>query len=134
MSILTEISVGEFLDKLCILEIKADRIKEPAKLDHVLQELSVLQQIWERSTYATRGLFAEVQELKQVNEQLWEIEDRIRGLESKGEFGSEFIDLARAVYINNDRRAAIKRRINMLAGSSLTEEKSYKDYEHNKFR
>jgi len=134
MSILTEISVGEFLDKLCILEIKADRIKEPVKLDHVLQELSVLQQIWGRSPYAALDLLVEVQGLRHVNEQLWEIEDRIRGLESKGEFDSEFIYLARAVYITNDRRAAIKRRINTLAGSSLTEEKSYKDYEHNKFR
>ena len=128
MSIKTEISVGEFLDKLSILQIKQDRIKEAAKLVNINREIETLMTIWVSSAYCGSGIDAELDQLRQVNEQLWEIEDDIRTKEAKGEFDSEFVRLARAVYITNDRRARIKKTINEKVDSGLSEEKSYKDY------
>ena len=128
MSIQATISVGDFLDKLCILRIKAERIKDRVKLEHVQKEMSVLQDTWDRSPYAALDLRSEVSDLRRVNERLWDIEDQIRAHEGREEFGTGFIDLARSVYLNNDERAAIKRRINERSGSLLIEEKSYQEY------
>jgi hypothetical protein len=128
MGIQATISVGEFLDKLCILRIKSERIQDRVKLEHVRKELSVLQETWERSPYAGLDMRSDLAELKRVNERLWEIEDQIREHEGRGEFGPCFVELARAVYLNNDERAAIKRRINERSGSLFVEEKSYHEY------
>lgn len=128
MSIQATISVGEFLDKLCILRIKAERIRDRDKLAHVLKEMTALQETWERSPYAALDLQSELTDLRRVNVRLWDIEDQIREHEDRGEFGPGFIDLARSVYLNNDERAAIKRRINERSGSLFVEEKSYQKY------
>lgn len=128
MSIQATISVGEFLDKLCILRIKAERIRDRDKLAHVLKEMTALQETWERSPYAALDLQSELTDLRRVNVRLWDIEDQIREHEGRGEFGPGFIDLARSVYLNNDERAAIKRRINERSGSLFVEEKSYQKY------
>lgn len=128
MNLSAEISVGEFLDKITILEIKSERIRDPAKLKNIHKELGTLQSTWKKSPFTRMDVSAEVAELKRINEQLWEIEDDIRARESEGTFDERFIELARSVYITNDRRAAIKRRINIKVGSELIEEKSYTDY------
>lgn len=123
-----EISTGEFLDKLTILQIKSERIADPEKLNSIHKELSLLQDIWRESPHAAIDLDTEIAQLKQVNEALWEIEDNIRDKERQKLFDQEFIELARAVYVTNDQRAAIKREINIKAGSDLMEEKSYAGY------
>lgn len=128
MSLLVQTSPGEFLDKLTILEIKSERIADPAKLENVRRELELLRDLWRRSPLSARDVSAVVERLKQVNEALWEIEDRIRDKESAKSFDAEFIELARSVYITNDRRAALKRELNLALGSDLLEEKSYKAY------
>lgn len=128
MSIKTDISVGEFLDKLTILQIKQARISDLTKLININRELEVLQGLWRRSEYFNAKIADELDELRQVNEQLWDIEDDIRDKEALGEFDSVFIELARAVYVTNDRRAKIKKTINIKLGSGIVEEKSYKDY------
>lgn len=129
MNLSAEISVGEFLDKVTILEIKSERIKDPKKLHNIHKELNTLHQTWSESPFSQQDLSAEISELKKINEQLWEIEDNIRGKESEGAFDEQFIQLARSVYIINDQRAAVKRRINIKVGSELVEEKSYVDYQ-----
>ena len=122
------ISVGELIDKMTILEIKSERITRAGALANVLRELERLNRIWENSPISDRDMDEARTELKAVNEALWEIEDQIRAKESAGSFDEEFIELARSVYLQNDRRAAIKRRINLESGSELIEEKSYADY------
>ncbi|MGD8977776.1 MAG: DUF6165 family protein, partial [Gammaproteobacteria bacterium] len=97
-------------------------------LANVLRELERLTRIWENSPISDQDMDEARTELKAVNEALWEIEDKIRTKESAGSFDEEFIELARSVYLQNDRRAAIKRRINLESGSELIEEKSYADY------
>jgi hypothetical protein len=119
---------GEFLDKLTILEIKAERIADPAKLMNVRRELDQLRAIWAASPLAGHDVARLVAELKAVNVMLWEIEDRIRGQEAEQRFDGEFVELARAVYRTNDRRAALKRELNLALGSDLLEEKSYTEY------
>lgn len=121
-------SPGEFLDKLTILEIKSERIEDAAKLGNVRRELELLRSTWAASPLAGRDVAALVAELKRVNETLWEIEDRIRAKESGRSFDAEFVELARSVYRTNDRRAEIKREINVALGSDLLEEKSYQRY------
>ncbi|HHH45956.1 MAG TPA: hypothetical protein ENK53_02980 [Thiotrichales bacterium] len=128
MSITTTISVGEFLDKLTILEIKHERISDPDKLANVRHELETLRRIWSESDYADAEIEPEYSRLKAVNEKLWEIEDAIREKERQQCFDAEFIRLARAVYFTNDERAAIKKALNLRLGSDLVEEKSYADY------
>ncbi len=123
-----DISIGEFLDKLTILQIKAERISDPEKLKSINKELSLLQDTWRNSPYHNLDLASEIADLKKVNEALWEIEDKIRDKERHKVFNQEFIELARAVYINNDERATIKRAINLKTGSELIEEKSYASY------
>jgi hypothetical protein len=122
------VSPGELLDKITILRIKSSRMNDPQKLANVRTELQVLEETWRGSPYAKAGIEAEVIALLEVNERLWVIEDGIRDKERANEFDADFIRLARAVYFENDERAAIKRRINTKLGSVLVEEKSYAEY------
>ena len=128
MSILTEISLGEFLDKLTILRIKVERITDATKLQNITGELRMLEARWSDAQRNAADIDAEMAELRLVNEALWDIEDRLRGKEAQQEFDAEFIELARSVYVNNDRRAALKNSINRKLGSALVEEKSYTEY------
>ena len=122
------VSFGELLDKIAILEIKVERIGDPAKLANVRRELEMLETTWRAAPESKVDIAAERAALREVNVRLWEIEDDIRAQESAQDFGPEFIRLARAVYFENDERARIKREINVKLGSALVEEKSYKDY------
>jgi hypothetical protein len=122
------ISPGEMLDKITILRIKSARMADAKKLSNVRLELKALQETWSASTYAQADIQAEMTALLKVNERLWVIEDEIRDKERAQAFDAEFIRLARAVYFENDERAAIKRRINVKLGSSIVEEKSYAEY------
>ena len=128
MSIQAEVSIGEFLDKLTILQIKSDRITDRMKLENINKELQALLDTWSNSPYADSDVDQELNELRRVNETLWDIEDDIREQESKNAFDDRFIELARAVYQTNDKRADIKKRLNLKLGSDLIEEKSYSDY------
>lgn len=114
------VSVGEVLDKISILEIKSERIADPEKLANVLKELDHLN----RAAQDYRVPELEVP-LKDINQQLWVVEDELRVMEKREDFGPVFISLARSVYLLNDQRATIKRRINLAIGSGLVEEKSY---------
>jgi hypothetical protein len=122
------ISPGEMLDKITILRIKSARMTDPQKLANVRLELDALEHTWSASAYAKAGIEAEITALLKVNERLWVIEDDIRDKERAQAFDAEFIRLARAVYFENDERAAIKRRINVKLDSSIVEEKSYAKY------
>jgi Family of unknown function (DUF6165) len=122
------ISFGELIDKITILEIKAERIRDAAKVANVRTELDLLGATWRRHPSSRVDISGERARLKAVNEALWDIEDRIRLKEKARAFDAEFIDLARSVYIRNDERATVKREINLKLGSSLVEEKSYEDY------
>ena len=126
--LLVPISPGELIDKITILEIKSARMTDTAKLHNVRTELTLLNETWRASAFAAVDITAEWAGLRDVNGQLWDIEDRIRDKEREDRFDAEFIELARAVYVTNDERAAIKKRINMRLGSLLVEEKSYADY------
>ena len=125
MQVTIPISVGELLDKITILEIKAERIGDPAKLANVRTELEALARLRRELDLAGQDLEALVLELGQVNRRLWDVEDRLRELEQAKDFGAEFVRLARSVYRENDHRARLKRRLNELTGSALVEEKSY---------
>jgi hypothetical protein len=122
------ISPGELLDKITILRIKAQRIDDPGKRGNVQLELSLLEGTWRESGCAAVDLASEERALQDVNERLWEVEDRIREKEAARAFDAEFIELARSVYIVNDERAAIKKCVNLRLGSRIVEEKSYKLY------
>jgi Family of unknown function (DUF6165) len=122
------ISPGELLDKITILRIKSMRMNDPQKVANVRMELQALEETWRGSAFAKSGIEADVNALLEVNERLWVIEDEIRDKERAQAFDAEFIRLARAVYFENDERAAIKRRINLKLGSSIVEEKSYAEY------
>ena len=122
------ISPGELLDKITILRIKAARMSDPTKVANVKHELGMLEKTWTDSGAAAVNLGTAEAELTQVNEKLWVIEDEIRDEERAKRFTEKFIELARAVYFTNDERAAIKKRVNTLLGSSIVEEKSYKQY------
>jgi hypothetical protein len=122
------VSPGELLDKITILRIKSSRMSDAQKLANVRIELKVLEETWGASPYAKSDIAADVNALLQVNERLWVIEDDIRDKERAQAFDSEFVRLARAVYFENDERAAIKRRINLKLGSTIVEEKSYAEY------
>ena len=125
--ILVPISPGELLDKITILRIKSARIADQAKLANVRLELELLEDTW-REARGGVDVAADERALQTVNERLWDIEDRIREKEGRRAFDQEFIELARSVYIENDRRAALKKRISLALGSRLLEEKSYRDY------
>ncbi len=123
--ILVEIAPGELLDKITILQIKAERISEPAKLANVRTELHVLESARQTTVPPSPELDELIAQLKQANEILWDVENDVRDCERREDFGDEFVRLARSVYRLNDRRAALKRQINELLGSKLMEEKSY---------
>jgi hypothetical protein len=122
------ISPGELLDKITILRIKSKRMNDPQKLVNVRLELAALESTWAGSAYAAVDIAADIAALLAVNERLWVVEDHIRDKERAKAFDAEFIRLARAVYVENDERAAIKRRINLKLGSTIVEEKSYATY------
>jgi hypothetical protein len=126
--LLVPISPGELIDKITILEIKSARMTDPAKLHNVRTELAALNETWRVSAYSAVDITVEWTGLRDVNGRLWDIEDQIRDKERDNLFDAGFIELARAVYVTNDERAALKRRINTKLGSSLVEEKSYKEY------
>ena len=126
--ILVEIAPGELIDKITILEIKAERITDEEKLNNVGVELRVLEKARDEAVQASPALDELTAKLRKVNEALWDIEDDIRDCERSDDFGPRFIELARSVYRSNDQRAAFKRDINELLGSKLIEEKSYADY------
>lgn len=129
MPLLVPVSVGELLDKISILEIKAEVITDPARQANVMRELTALDAIRGREVAASPELAALYAELQAVNRSLWRVEDDIRAVERAGRFDDGFIALARRVYRDNDRRAALKRRINELTGSEIIEEKSYVRYD-----
>ena len=122
------VSFGELLDKIAILQIKSERMKDAAKLANVRRELTALEHTWMAHPAAGHDIVRLRADLKAVNERLWEIEDDIRVKEKRQEFDAEFIRLARAVYFENDERARIKKDINLALGSAYVEEKSYEDY------
>ncbi|TVQ41173.1 MAG: hypothetical protein EA370_02560 [Wenzhouxiangella sp.] len=128
MQLTIPVAPGELLDKLTILEIKAERIEQPDKLANVQRELELLTSVWDQARLENERIAALRTQLRQVNESLWQIEDDIREEERHGRFGERFIELARSVYVTNDRRAAIKKAINVELGSVIVEEKSYRDY------
>ncbi|MGE0757433.1 MAG: DUF6165 family protein [Pirellulaceae bacterium] len=128
VSVSIEVSPGELIDKITILEIKSSRMRDLDKLRNVRKELETLTASRDRAIPASARLTELCQMLKQVNEELWRIEDEIRDCERRRDFGPEFIELARSVYHRNDRRSSIKRDINELLGSQLVEEKSYTPY------
>jgi len=128
MELMTPVSPGELLDKLTILDIKSERIEDAEKVANVRHERQLLEAVWRESGLDNEQIRSLRCELKQINEALWEIEDDIRLCENAGEFGERFIELARSVYVTNDRRAAVKKQINVALGSAIVEEKSYQDY------
>ena len=128
MNINTIISVGEFFDKITILEIKKKKIIDIEKLKNINYELEELRKIEEKCNLEKFALDELIENLYNVNIELWTIEDEIRILEKSKSFDSEFINLARSVYIKNDLRARIKKEINIKSKSNLIEEKSYEEY------
>ena len=126
--ILAPVSFGELLDKIAILQIKAERMKDPEKVANVRKELDALSTTWLGHPAAQQQIPELRADLKAVNERLWDIEDDIRACEQRQSFDQEFIRLARAVYFENDERARIKKQINLALGSAYVEEKSYQDY------
>lgn len=128
MSIMAPISAGELVDKITILRVKAARIGDRAKEANVRKELAMLEAIAARALPASAAIDELTGELAEVNAALWDIEDGKRDCERRQDFGDRFVQLARSVYIENDRRAAIKRAINEAAGSDIVEEKSYRPY------
>ncbi len=127
-SINTPVSPGEVLDKITILEIKSVNIQDPTKQKNVKHELNILLKTWDEHVELSNTITDLKQQLKKVNQDLWNIEDDIRIKESKREFDDEFVQIARSVYVENDKRAAVKKAVNIFLGSELIEEKSYEDY------
>ncbi len=128
MKINTEISVGELLDKISILKIKSLKIKDEKKLKNINKELAALNIIVDESLGSYKALGKRSNELMEVNLKLWSIEDEIREKERNKSFDKSFIELARSVYVTNDKRFDIKNKINKESGSSFSEEKSYEQY------
>lgn len=128
MNVNVEISIGEFFDKITILEIKKERINNTDKLVNINKELDGLNDLLGQLSFSRKDVAEEVSDLKKINETLWVIEDDIREKESEKAFDERFIELARAVYVTNDKRSEIKRDINLKLGSDFVEEKSYEEY------
>jgi tetratricopeptide (TPR) repeat protein/post-segregation antitoxin (ccd killing protein) len=127
-SVTVEVPLGELIDKITILQIKSQRLSDAAKLRNVQTELALLTTARDNTIEPSEALAGLTAELKQVNETLWQVEDDIRECERNNDFGGRFIQLARSVYLQNDRRSTLKRQINEMLGSSLIEEKSYTSY------
>lgn len=126
--ILIPISPGELLDKITILEIKSERIESAEKKANVNNELNMLNKVWSDAVTEDSDIISMRKELKSINEALWDIEDDIRDEERDKRFTEKFIELARSVYVTNDQRADVKKRINIYLKSDIVEEKSYQDY------
>ena len=124
----TPMSFGEVVDKITILEIKSERIDDAEKIVNIRRELELLEAAWLDAVRDMEDVSEARARLKMVNEELWDIEDKIRLKEKASSFDDEFIQIARSVYFTNDRRADIKKEINLALGSELIEEKSYEDY------
>jgi hypothetical protein len=127
-TVLVPASIGELIDKITILEIKSTRITDVARLANVRHELALLNEIRNCHWPADDALHRLSAELRVVNEGLWNIEDEIRACEKESAFGSKFVALARSVYMENDKRSALKREINLLFKSAIVEEKLYTNY------
>jgi hypothetical protein len=128
MNILAPISVGELIDKITILRIKLDKIRDGAAQKNIKHELDQLVQIRAQASLETGDLAALEEQLLDINLRLWQVEDDLRDLERAGDFGPRFVELARSVYTLNDRRTALKRRVNEVTASAIVEEKSYRPY------
>ena len=128
MKVRIQISPGELIDRLTILEIKAASLSDEAKLRNVRHEMALQRRVRYHAVPSSRALLVLERQLKEVNQKLWHIEDDIREREAAMDFGEEFIRLARAVYFTNDRRCELKRKINELLRSEIVEEKGYKPY------
>ena len=126
--ILSEISAGELFDKISILEIKLEKIKDKANQDEINKEYKILKEVQNSSLEVTEKLKTLVNEIKEVNLNLWNIEDKLRLCEKNKDFGQTFIELARGVYLNNDKRSKIKSEINKILGSNIREIKQYANY------
>jgi uncharacterized protein YukE len=122
------VSPGEVLDKITILEIKSERMTHPQQLENVQRELALLRETWANSVVADDTVAKLHEELREVNEALWDIEDEIRDKERVQAFDHRFVELARSVYFTNDRRSRIKKALNLHLGSRIVEEKSYQHY------
>jgi hypothetical protein len=127
-ALLVPISVGELIDKITILRIKQQKADDAQKLANIENELKQLENLWRQSDYSAIDISELTQQLTEVNETLWNIEDDIRAKEAANEFDEQFIRLARSVYQQNDLRAALKKEINSKTGSDLIEEKLYQKY------
>ena len=126
--ILSEISAGELLDKISILEIKLEKIKNKEKLEDINKEYKILKEAQDSNIETTEKLKALFNDIKEINLNLWDIEDRLRICEKNKDFGQNFIKLARQVYLNNDKRSKIKSEINKILGSNIKEIKQYVNY------
>lgn len=126
--IFAEISVGELLDKISILEIKQKNIKDEQKIKIISKELESLNYSLKKDVHISDEIKSLYEDLKKINIKLWNIEDGKRDCERNGDFGEKFIQLARSVYIENDQRAKIKNKINKISGSNISEVKSYNEY------
>ena len=126
--ILTEISAGELLDKLSILEIKLNKIKNPALLQEIKKDYNIINEAKNKNINSSDEINVLYTDLKKINEQLWEIEDKIRLCEKNSDFKDKFIQLARDIYFKNDKRAKIKSEINKISGSNIQEIKQYTQY------
>jgi adenine C2-methylase RlmN of 23S rRNA A2503 and tRNA A37 len=126
--ILSEISAGELLDKISILEIKLEKIKDKADQEEINKEYKILKEVQNSSLEVTEKLKTLLKEIKEVNLNLWNIEDKLRICEKNKDFGQTFIELARGVYLNNDKRSKIKLEINNILDSNIREIKQYANY------
>ena len=126
--ILSEISAGELLDKISILEIKLEKIKDKADQEEINKEYKILKEVQNSSLEVTEKLKTLFKEIKEINLNLWNIEDKIRICEKNKDFGQTFIELARSVYLNNDKRSTVKSEINKTLGSNIKEIKQYVSY------
>ena len=126
--ILSEISAGELIDKISILEIKLEKIKNKTNQDEINKEYNILKEVQNSSIEMTEKLKTLLKEIKEVNLNLWNIEDKLRICEKNKDFGQTFIELARGVYLNNDKRSKIKSEINKILGSNIREIKQYVNY------
>ena len=126
--ILSEISAGELLDKISILEIKLKKIKNKANQEKINKEYKILKEVQNSSIEVTEKLKTLVKKIKEVNQNLWDIEDKLRFCEKNKDFGKNFIELARGVYFNNDKRSKIKSEINKILMSNIKEVKEYVQY------
>ena len=126
--ILSEISAGELLDKISILEIKLEKVKGKTNQEEINKEYKILKEVQNANIAVTEKLKILSTKIKEVNLNLWNIEDKLRVCEKNKDFGQNFIKLARDVYLNNDKRSKIKSKINEVSGSNIKEIKQYVDY------